>query len=417
MGGMDSNANATKMLRLLRKVAKQVVDKERPDLRVGMVHSYDRISQTAYVLFPGGTVPENLVPVRFALDKIPSVSMESDADGIGDVVRVAGKPGAWFILDYVTGAPLNQAIDAVINTPNIAWEEETFGVTGPGRQDYFLKHSPIEKSDTLHWWGIFQDRTIWERVGRYVTVIDAEEDLDVGDKITIRYAYIPDPNEQRTKTNFTYAGHSRVYLAGVSGGEKTATEHPLPAGLVKGDMLVLVLEGRQGGGVCTDARMKKVGSYTNGTITSNTYIGYYDGVNNAPLAILLKNQNSAVGQFALSECAAYRGDYDINTGENQPIRYDPARIVAVASVGLGADIPAVPTGEGSGSIRVALGWSGIGGVNYDTSRTGITWDITPDNSAYLTIGIAKTLEDKPVGLPTPYTDADDLTWQMTIGII
>lgn len=419
MTGLDKVANAAKMLQVLKTVAKQVVDKERPDLRVGMVHSFDRPAQTAYILFPGGSAPDNLVPVRFALDKIPSVAMEDSADGVGDVVRVAGKPGGWFILDYVTGAPLSQAIDAVINVPNIAWAEETIPVTGPGRQDYFLAHLPIAYSDSLHWGGLFQERTIWTRDSRFVTVLDAEGHLQIGDKLTFRYAYIPDNNEQQAYIDFSYVGFTRINLDGLNNGvPKSTNVHPLPAGLQKNDMLVLVLSGRDGGAVCSDPRMKKVSSYSVGSILNNVYIGYHDGVNNSDLAITLKNGNGATSQFAVSVCVAYRGEFDPVAQEYKAIRYDASRIATnkyYDSPDPLVDIPAVG-GQGSGTIRIASAWAGVGGVNYNLERTGIAWDHSPANGSYCVIGVAHTAERNAGVIPSPYTSPSHIFTHTTIGL-
>jgi hypothetical protein len=91
------------------KIAEKTIDRVRPADRLGTVFEVDTERQVAKILFPGNTV-ENLVEARFALDKVPTQAMaetfnEDGYDAPGDIVRISGLPGAYFILDFYTGGP------------------------------------------------------------------------------------------------------------------------------------------------------------------------------------------------------------------------------------------------------------------------------------------------------------------------
>ncbi|QEM40898.1 MAG: hypothetical protein [Phage AS32] len=111
--------SAVRMRELITNIAEGVVNRLRPEDRIGKVFSYNKTTQTARIWFPGETT-SSLVSVHFALDKIPSKSMDSSFDSAGydapgDIVRVAGKPGAYFILDYVSGLPQDYSLDPITN--------------------------------------------------------------------------------------------------------------------------------------------------------------------------------------------------------------------------------------------------------------------------------------------------------------
>lgn len=119
-----------------RDVINQMVDKRvkelNPPERIGKVYSYNTGTQEAEILFPGETI-ENLVKVRFAKNMTPSLSMKGLFADLGynapsDLVRVAGKPGGYWICDYVSGRP--QGADYFGNTfpinsevKNSSWED------------------------------------------------------------------------------------------------------------------------------------------------------------------------------------------------------------------------------------------------------------------------------------------------------
>lgn len=100
---------AMAMRGLITSIAEDAVKRLRPEERIGKVFSYDTNAQLAQIYFPGETI-DSLVTARFALDRVPSTAMASSFDfagydANGDIVRVAGKPGAYYISDYISGIP------------------------------------------------------------------------------------------------------------------------------------------------------------------------------------------------------------------------------------------------------------------------------------------------------------------------
>lgn len=94
---------------IVTRMARKAIDENVPQVRIGKVYKLEPDRQTAYVLFPGETV-DNLVRVRCGKNMIPMQTMEAafpieGYDAAGDVVRVWGKPGGYFILDFVSGGP------------------------------------------------------------------------------------------------------------------------------------------------------------------------------------------------------------------------------------------------------------------------------------------------------------------------
>lgn len=88
-------------------ISKNVVDVERPDFKIGAVWAYDDATQMIDVLFAGET-SESLVRVRAAANMMPNRAMTDNAPDNNapcDIVRVAGRPGQYWIVDYVSGDP------------------------------------------------------------------------------------------------------------------------------------------------------------------------------------------------------------------------------------------------------------------------------------------------------------------------
>lgn len=94
---------AGRMRSIVERIALGVINRERPDVRIGRVHHFDSGLQYAWVLFPGETI-DTLVKVRIALDQTPTRDIVTYGDQ-ADVVRVLGKPGNYWITDFVSGLP------------------------------------------------------------------------------------------------------------------------------------------------------------------------------------------------------------------------------------------------------------------------------------------------------------------------
>lgn len=99
MGGLGDYHVAAAMRDVITKIAADTVRRMRPDIVVGTVETVDLAARTAIVTLPGHTedVP-NRLQAKFSPHRAPT------APGT-DIVRVAGKPGAYWIIDFVRGAP------------------------------------------------------------------------------------------------------------------------------------------------------------------------------------------------------------------------------------------------------------------------------------------------------------------------
>jgi hypothetical protein len=132
---------ALQMRDLIKKIATNVVIKMRPNPRIGEVYSYDSSNLTAQVLFRGDTVPLKVKygrgqkPVKTKMD-IP------DASAPGDIVRVGGNVGAYYVLQVLddwqptdpdpgTGTGTGTTTGQPLNTFPI----ELFGAKGDGVTD------------------------------------------------------------------------------------------------------------------------------------------------------------------------------------------------------------------------------------------------------------------------------------------
>lgn len=116
MGGFGDYSVAAGMRDVMVRIAEEVVNRLRPEMMIGEVYEFNYGSRTARIRLPGHTVDE-LLQVRFAEDKVPRTSVADNPDDNPDVVRIAGKPGSYWISDYVRGAPRNMFYEAGINPP------------------------------------------------------------------------------------------------------------------------------------------------------------------------------------------------------------------------------------------------------------------------------------------------------------
>lgn len=115
--GMGDTAYAGAFRDTIERIATGVINKIRPAPFMARVYDLDLNEQKARVVRAGEKVSDgNLMSVQFAQDKIPSITMGTTyatlgEDAPGNIVRVAGEPGAYYILDYFSGAPLNVVSD------------------------------------------------------------------------------------------------------------------------------------------------------------------------------------------------------------------------------------------------------------------------------------------------------------------
>jgi hypothetical protein len=96
--------SAGRMRDVIERISTQVVNRLRPDVRIGQVHHFNPDTQIAWIKFVGSE-DDDLVQVRAAYNMTPLRSIESHSELIADIVRVAGRPGAYYVTDYVRGGP------------------------------------------------------------------------------------------------------------------------------------------------------------------------------------------------------------------------------------------------------------------------------------------------------------------------
>lgn len=269
--GMQDVRTAADLRRVIEKIVNKTIDRKRPALRTGRVFSFNVGTQIAQVLFPGNT---SLVPCRFALDKIPTSSIEDNLDTgtdisnldfstlsgttYGDVVRVAGKPGDWFILDFVSGSPASSPtpLNEDSGGTGANFYEDSIVVTGTGNQIVPLTYVPIDDSLHLYWEGIFQQEDNWTRDYKDVTVSDPDLYIEVGDYLECKYAYLDAEQLEPAPVpaSILLVGSTVVLSPGIN---TTTTALPLPAGTQAGDLLVVSLSCAQFSDLptCLDSRM------------------------------------------------------------------------------------------------------------------------------------------------------------------
>jgi hypothetical protein len=130
---------ASKLRGIIETVSRTQIEKMRPAERIGKVYSVDYGRSVAKIWFAGDTA-DSLIEARFAADKIPTEAMIDNFatlgyDAPGNIVRVSGGHGQYYILDYVSGIP---AIDpsaralVITNTvqigQNVAAVEAQYGI-------------------------------------------------------------------------------------------------------------------------------------------------------------------------------------------------------------------------------------------------------------------------------------------------
>jgi hypothetical protein len=98
-----SQKAAANMRDVIERITTGVVNRIRPDVRTGYVHHYNTGSKIAWIMFRGESA-SNLVRARCGEDRIPTKGYDLYGTDC-DIVRVAGKPGDYWIADFVRGIP------------------------------------------------------------------------------------------------------------------------------------------------------------------------------------------------------------------------------------------------------------------------------------------------------------------------
>lgn len=102
--------SSMRMREVISRIARSTVNEMRPENRIGKVYSYDSISKTAKILFAGETTA-NLLKVHVSDYLAPKVTMietfgAQGYNAAGDIVRIGGSGGQYYIVDYISGNPV-----------------------------------------------------------------------------------------------------------------------------------------------------------------------------------------------------------------------------------------------------------------------------------------------------------------------
>lgn len=124
---------AARMRDLTEKISAGVVDRMRPEPRLGMVHHYDSRAQAAWIQFKGDT---DLVMARTAENMVPTRSIESHGESLANIVRVAGKPGSYYVMDFIRGGP-KPFLSIESMHKNADFELGAIGLTPPNWTDFW----------------------------------------------------------------------------------------------------------------------------------------------------------------------------------------------------------------------------------------------------------------------------------------
>jgi hypothetical protein len=250
---MKDVKSAADFRRVIEKIARKVIDKERPPVRQGRVYSFNAQTNVAMVLFPGNTI-EGLVPVTFGKNMIPSVAMEDTFatdgyDAAGDVVRVAGKPNDWYVIGFSVGLPVSEHTQ---QTSIVGAYEDQTTLTGSGNATLTLTYTPVEHSEHLYWNGIYQDKDQWTRDARVVSVPDPDLLFRPTDELAMEYLYTDGGS-----TPTPVVGASLLYVGATIFAHTTSVA--LPAGTQVGDVMVVSMHTGASFGVhtatCSDPRI------------------------------------------------------------------------------------------------------------------------------------------------------------------
>ena len=149
--GFEDLSSAADMRDVIEHITRGVIRRERPDIRIGKIFDYDTSTHYARVLFAGET-ENSLVKVHFAPNMTPTLGISSNyaahgLDADANLVRVAGKPGGYYILGYVTGGPSSAGDgDSAALAEHIAATTDVHGIPDTSQLVY---ESDLETPDLV----------------------------------------------------------------------------------------------------------------------------------------------------------------------------------------------------------------------------------------------------------------------------
>lgn len=144
-----AQAYAARHRDVIARIAEGVVNRMRPESRVGKVYSFDLPTHKAQILFPGES-PNSLISATFSTNNAPTVSMDASYDSLGndapaDVVRVSGRPGRYYIDSYLSGSPQNYRYE--LSVVPIGGVIDYIGTSAPASPFPFFSSAGFLKCD------------------------------------------------------------------------------------------------------------------------------------------------------------------------------------------------------------------------------------------------------------------------------
>lgn len=178
MTGLDDYSTSKKIVDLIRRIAKQEIDKERPAPAYGVVKSVDIPNRRVFVQFPGET---STVGVAMSSPITPLINQ---------VVRVEGITGDRYVTDIIINIGDDgeeTPVEPVINWK--FWNDDIFDITTDGTQTIKLTYKPNPQSLHVELRGVKARKAVqWTLDGQYLTLTSAL-DVRAGDVLLTEYVY------------------------------------------------------------------------------------------------------------------------------------------------------------------------------------------------------------------------------------
>src|SRR4051812_24689077 len=106
---------AAKLRDTITKIVVKEINRLAPAPRVGTVQKIDRENNQAWVRFPGD---ETELRVNITAGNQPRYAAYDAPDGTatGDVVRVGGRNGSFYLMDVLSSSAVNQHVETTLTT-------------------------------------------------------------------------------------------------------------------------------------------------------------------------------------------------------------------------------------------------------------------------------------------------------------
>lgn len=204
MAKMKDQSYAQAFRDRVERIARNIVRNETPQIRLGKVYSYNPETKTAMILFAGQKI-DSLVKVRVADNMRPTSFMEDtfaylSYNAPGDIVRIFGKPGSYFILDFYSGSPASLG-------EVVGGESEIH----PGTvDDYWRGDKTWQKLSPVLSFNFASVSTSWTILHELNTLDPKVTCYDINGEVMLGDITVLDLNQVRVDWYFPSSGSARV---------------------------------------------------------------------------------------------------------------------------------------------------------------------------------------------------------------